>query len=127
MTKGVRVTTHEPVNGIDEICKQYDEIAEECKISHPEFYKDDFDWRVQGATSHMSIEFAKRYADTGNQLNIMVIYKGRKIAEMLCGERNTGQISTLVLQPFGDHAMYNDSNLRRNVLFVFINHSDIFQ
>ena len=86
------------------------EIEDECDIiaqTHfPSGYDSSYDWKNIGITIVMVKEFCKKRPN----LQVFVYYKGRKIEEFLCRERNKGEISTLVLDIFGDHAMFTKDN-----------------
>ena len=54
----------------------------------------------------MTIQFCKTKPD----LQLIIFHKGHKIYSLPSSERNKGQVSTLVLEPFGDHAMFRNDN-----------------
>ena len=54
----------------------------------------------------MTLEFCKTKTD----LQLIIYHKGKKTEEYLSEGRNNGQVSTLVLELFGSHAMFRDNN-----------------
>ena len=92
-----------PVMSFSEIEQEFDKIA----ITHPPPESETpFDWRVIGITGKMTIQFCKTKPD----LQLIIFHKGNKIYSLPSSERNKGQVSTLVLEPFGDHAMFRSDN-----------------
>ena len=92
-----------PVISFLDIEQEFDKIA----LTHPPLESETpYDWRVIGITGNMSIQFCKTKPD----LQLIIFHKGNKIYSLPSSERNKGQVSTLVLEPFGDHAMFRNDN-----------------
>ena len=92
-----------PIMNVEEIEDEFDIIAQ---THFPSGYDSSYNWRNIGIT----IEMVKEFCEKRRNLQVFVYYKGRKIEEFLCVERNKGEISTLVLDIFGDHAMFRKDN-----------------
>ena len=65
---------------ISEIEHEFDKIA----LTHPPPDLENYDWRIDGITGNMTLEFCKTKTD----LQLIIYHKGKKIMEYLSDEKN---------------------------------------